>query len=472
MALSVNDYSEMTSSSKEPQNDLIFNRYQALKEAGFDDGTALSYAKKSEAEVINDLLATSLNSNSISNGSTHGSSLLSPTSSQFDSIDLIDLNSYPPAGASKFFLNNKYQNGISDESKIKNNYFDYFNVKDNSNSIQNKDNLNGIHMGIHENGKMSNGINNSCASKNHNSCDTINSLLNSNTNPNLNLNSNSNSSLKPVQLFGIDLLEIHKNSNKNKTTVNSNYLIDLNKDKLGSQIVSNQIDCDFGLSLTPNGNGFTSRKTFADIASANTMSKKIVQPPKGTLGSGSGQSPGSGSGPGPGPGSGPVPVQCKPAKERSSPQQKMSILSLEPFPMKINDYSTPNMKNTVSNTINSNTICNGLESFNTSSNEISLTKPTNLMGYKGLWACNISPDVSYGYLKKVFRKYGNFTGLQVFERKATNGSNIVFVHYDNCESPREAISELYNIYRKDICVDPETPLRLRFTPSSDQTKGK
>jgi hypothetical protein len=93
------------------------------------------------------------------------------------------------------------------------------------------------------------------------------------------------------------------------------------------------------------------------------------------------------------------------------------------------------------------------------------------MGYKGLWVCNISPEVSYITLKKVFRKYGNFTGIQTFERKATNGSNIVFVHYDNSQSPSDAIAELFGIYRKDICFDESTPLKLRFTPSMEQTKS-
>lgn len=97
-------------------------------------------------------------------------------------------------------------------------------------------------------------------------------------------------------------------------------------------------------------------------------------------------------------------------------------------------------------------------------------RPSNLMGYKGLWICNVSPETSFATLKKVFRKYGSFTGIQTFEKKATNGSNIVFVHYDNPESPREAIGELYGTYRRELC-DEGTLLKLRFTPSKEQTKA-
>lgn len=98
-------------------------------------------------------------------------------------------------------------------------------------------------------------------------------------------------------------------------------------------------------------------------------------------------------------------------------------------------------------------------------------KPTNIMAYKGLWVCNISPDVTLAYLKRRFRRFGHFTGIQTFERRATNGSNIVFVHYDNPYSPVEAIACLHNYTGQDLCADPVEPLKLRFAPSMEQSRA-
>ena len=100
-----------------------------------------------------------------------------------------------------------------------------------------------------------------------------------------------------------------------------------------------------------------------------------------------------------------------------------------------------------------------------------LNKPTNLMGYKGLWVCNISPEVTLAYLKRRFRRFGHFTGIQTFERRATNGSNIVFVHYDNPFSPVEAITCLHNYTGHDLCADSSEPLKLRFAPSMEQSRA-
>lgn len=100
-----------------------------------------------------------------------------------------------------------------------------------------------------------------------------------------------------------------------------------------------------------------------------------------------------------------------------------------------------------------------------------LNKPTNLMAYKGLWVCNISPDVTLAYLKRRFRRFGHFTGIQTFERRATNGSNIVFVHYDNPYSPVEAIACLHNYTGLDLCADQSEPLKLRFAPSMEQSRA-
>ncbi|OTF83241.1 hypothetical protein BLA29_014857, partial [Euroglyphus maynei] len=36
-------------------------------------------------------------------------------------------------------------------------------------------------------------------------------------------------------------------------------------------------------------------------------------------------------------------------------------------------------------------------------NQHSTNRPTNLMGYKGLWVCNVSPEVGLHYLKRRFR---------------------------------------------------------------------
>ncbi|KAH7636807.1 hypothetical protein HUG17_7013 [Dermatophagoides farinae] len=117
---------------------------------------------------------------------------------------------------------------------------------------------------------------------------------------------------------------------------------------------------------------------------------------------------------------------------------------------------------------------NGFESNGITMNENntqSPNRPTNLMGYKGLWVCNVSPEVGLHYLKRRFRRYGHFTGIQTFERRATNGTNIVFVHYDNPNSPVEAIAALHNYNGQDLCADPNEPLKLRFAPSMEQSRA-
>ncbi|XP_075680984.1 LOW QUALITY PROTEIN: uncharacterized protein LOC113797393 [Dermatophagoides pteronyssinus] len=116
---------------------------------------------------------------------------------------------------------------------------------------------------------------------------------------------------------------------------------------------------------------------------------------------------------------------------------------------------------------------NGFESNGITMNENSQSssRPTNLMGYKGLWVCNVSPEVGLHYLKRRFRRYGHFTGIQTFERRATNGTNIVFVHYDNPNSPVEAIIALHNYNGQDLCADPNEPLKLRFAPSMEQSRA-
>lgn len=132
----------------------------------------------------------------------------------------------------------------------------------------------------------------------------------------------------------------------------------------------------------------------------------------------------------------------------------------------LNDHVNYNLTNRSVNSSGTGTIDNS-----NSGDSSTLNRPTNLMGYKGLWVCNVSPDVTLAYLKRRFRRFGHFTGIQTFERRATNGSNIVFVHYDNPYSPVEAINSLHNCNQQDLCSDPNEPLKLRFAPSMEQSRA-
>ncbi|CAG2165283.1 unnamed protein product [Oppiella nova] len=426
---------ELSKKYGEPSQESVRNQYKALKEAGFDEHTANMFAPKSRSvnDAIDNILNTSLTSGQLSSLRDSYTRSLNTTEMNPFPSQTIDSQYSQMSGifgnrnqthsgkgansASQQALGLKLISDIdnclgsildSDEEKPK-----IFDEKNDNNMISATNSSDFSHI--------SNNNNNIINKSNNNFCDNIGDngvLLSRSVSPHIKQKQNP---------FGISTdLQLKQNAN--------NFSLDLNKDSLGSQIVPKFLNN----SSARSAESTRKAKTFADIASANT--KKPVQTFK-------------------------MAAKVKTnntnidSKEVSTPRSQTPL-----------DYG-----NKVS----------ALESFgapNTAEGVDKIEKigqivvsepirPTNLMAYKGLWVCNISPDASYITLKKVFRKYGNFTGIQTFERKATNGSNIVFVHYDNSQSPTDAIAELFGVYRKDICFDENTLLKLRFTPSMEQTKN-
>ena len=419
-------------------------RFEALKEAGFDEDTANKLAPKSRSvnEAIDHILSTSLTSDQLSsirasytqsltnnNNNNNNNHFSNPTiDSRFSSMSGIssfngnkNLNNIFGANQSRgtdgtetgseslgLKLISDIDNCLgsildSDEEKPK-----FFEEKTDNNMISATNTMNAI------NTNPTNFSNNNTNSFiNNNFCDSVgdNGLLSRSLSPQM-----------PSQnVFGISTDPLVKPVLQ-KANIFSNFSIDLNKELLGSTIATKT-----GHSST---GGEPPRKTWSDIASANT--KKPVQPMKTSIT--------------------PKSIQKSEIKTQKVLDSGNKLSSLESFGGTAIDFDK-------------------FEKINSIVLSSEPTRPTNLMGYKGLWVCNISPNTSYITLKNVFRKYGNFTGIQTFERKATNGSNIVFVHYDNSQSPTEAIAELFGIYRKDICFDEDTLLKLRYTPSMEQTKN-
>lgn len=98
------------------------------------------------------------------------------------------------------------------------------------------------------------------------------------------------------------------------------------------------------------------------------------------------------------------------------------------------------------------------------------TIPTNLHGFHSLWMCNVSTQLTTTQLKRRFRVYGFITQIQINERGDSNKSNLVFVHFDNPESPVKAIAELQHYNQPDLCENPDKPLKIRLIPSNDQLR--
>jgi hypothetical protein len=390
-------------------------RKQALKEAGFDEETANKYAPKCNSvnDAIDAILSRSLTANELSDlRASYTRSLSNTNQSLSPGVGNVSAMSGIFGSSSGSNSNTNTNNSASESLGLK--------------LISDIDNcLGSILDSDDELAQKSNSILKSSATNSNNNkfCDIgDNNLLSRSLSP----QSTQKATQKSTQIFGIDLLKPKPNS----------FAIDLNKDSLGSQIVPKNSNTFNGITAAAN----PPKKTFADIASSNTI--KPVQPPKMF------------------PNFTPKTITNGKNSEKIDTKDILTSRPIKVFDSgnkvsSLESFSIPTAEEKVIPNVLTNTDM----------------KPTNLMAYKGLWVCNISPEVSYITLKKVFRKYGNFTGIQTFERKATNGSNIVFVHYDNSQSPTDAIAELFGIYRKDICFDESTPLKLRYTPSMEQTKS-
>ena len=429
---------ELNKTHAEANEELVKLRCEALKMAGFDEETANKFAPKSRSvnEAIDHILSTSLTSDQLSKiRASYTRGLTNDNDNHFSGTE-------SRFGSSSGIYGNKNLNKISDSKTNRDERLDTASESLGSKLIIDIDNCLGSILDSDEeksrNEEFLEKIDNKLSATNHKPSKAyLNNNINTNSNNNFcdigdnDLLSRSLSPQMSQNIFGISP-DLHVNPIHQKPNSFLNFSIDLNKDSLGSNIIPKMMSNYHGSSSGQE----RPRKTFADIASANT--KKPSQAVKMTQLISANSS---------------FNCEYKPLQQVFDIPTKLS--ALESFSSgnsdsldKIESFGGPPIVPTPEP-----------------------TRPTNLMGYKGLWVCNISPNTSYITLRNVFKKYGNFTGLQTFERKATNGSNIVFVHYDNCQAPIDAIAELFGIYRKDICFDEKTLLKLRFTPSMEQTKN-
>lgn len=417
---------ELNKTHAEANEELVKLRCEALRRAGFDEETANKFAPSSRSvnDTIDHILSTSLTSDQLSKiRASYTRSLTNDNDNHFPGIE-------PQFGSISGIFSNKNLNNICGP---KTNRDDRSDASESLGSklISDIDNcLGSILDSEEEKTQFFENIDNKFSAANHNPSKPFLNNINANSNNNFcdigdnNLLSRSLSPQMPQNVFGVSP-DLHVNPIYQKQNNFSNFAIDLNKDSLGSHIIPKMMTS-FNTAASDRE---PQRKTFADIASANT--KKPAHSVKMT--------------------------QLISSRSSQKSEHKTKLSALEPFSVGTNNDSLDK-----------------IESFGGPPivpPPPEPTRPTNLMGYKGLWVCNISPNTPYITLRNVFKKYGNFTGIQTFERKATNGSNIVFVHYDNSQAPVDAIAELFAVYRKDICLDDRTPLKLRFTPSMEQTKN-
>lgn len=88
--------------------------------------------------------------------------------------------------------------------------------------------------------------------------------------------------------------------------------------------------------------------------------------------------------------------------------------------------------------------------------------PKNLFGYKGLWIGNVSPNCKVTQLRTIFGRFGPVDYVNVVSH-----SYCAFVNYQNPNSPRIAIANLYGQTIPGVS-NGERPLVFRFIPSNDQ----
>ena len=88
--------------------------------------------------------------------------------------------------------------------------------------------------------------------------------------------------------------------------------------------------------------------------------------------------------------------------------------------------------------------------------------PKNLFGYKGLWIGNVSPNCKVTQLRAIFGRFGPIDYVNVVSH-----SFCAFVNYQNLNSPRIAIANLYGQIIPGVS-NGERPLVFRFIPSNDQ----
>ena len=91
---------------------------------------------------------------------------------------------------------------------------------------------------------------------------------------------------------------------------------------------------------------------------------------------------------------------------------------------------------------------------------------TNLLGFMGLYVGNLSPDLTKEQLEKIFSKYGEPVKAHRLIR-----SPVAFIKYENTESPRAAIDDLYGKLLPELTLNQDQPLKLHFDRNDAQLKA-
>lgn len=93
-------------------------------------------------------------------------------------------------------------------------------------------------------------------------------------------------------------------------------------------------------------------------------------------------------------------------------------------------------------------------------------RATNLLGFMGLYVGNLSPDLTKEQLEKIFSKYGEPVKAHRLIR-----SPVAFIKYENTESPRAAIDDLYGLLLPELTLNQDQPLKLHFDRNDAQLKA-
>lgn len=108
--------------------------------------------------------------------------------------------------------------------------------------------------------------------------------------------------------------------------------------------------------------------------------------------------------------------------------------------------------------------------------------PANIVGYRGVYIRNLSPQITYEQLQKTFSKFGDIADIKrkrklvqlcytFTARHAVAGTSKVyaFIHYDNTESPRRAIQAYHGLNDEELSAG-DTRLTMRYAPGYNQER--
>lgn len=129
--------------------------------------------------------------------------------------------------------------------------------------------------------------------------------------------------------------------------------------------------------------------------------------------------------------------------------------------------NSSNNMNSLTSTINNINPLTHLSHNNTNNNIMPHHgSATNLLGFMGLYVGNLSPDLTKEQLEKMFSKYGEPVKAHRLIR-----SPVAFIKYENTESPRLAIDDLYGVLLPELTLNPDQPLKLHFDRNDAQLKA-